>query len=398
MRHKTLLSFLFLTLFISGCTTMTPLNRAAKSCDLPAAKTLIDRGSDVNEKSSGSWETTPLHLAVYHCEDGEALKMITALAEKGAAIDARDNYGLTPLLIAAGGKPKSALYLLGRGADAGAKDNYGNTPLILAARAGNPDLIRALTEKAADVNASNDEGSTPLIGASIHGDIGIVRYLLGKGADPLHRDGYGKTARDYAVSHGRDDVAGLLRETESRPEFAMQRASAETRIKGIVAAVMGCMMPEIREYSIGISDDRRPNASVNISGQITFTKGALRVWDDETLTFIAAHEIAHDKLGHVSKKIAASAVTTGFMIIANHFIPGIGLLNQAINPAIVNNFSKAQEYEADKLASESCEKCFGLTKEKQMEIMKRIRKTSSEGGGFWATHPSWSDRIENIKQ
>jgi ankyrin repeat protein len=398
MRYKPILSLVFFALFISGCTTMSPLNKAVKSCDLPAMNTLIVQGSNVNEKSSGKWETTSLHLAVYHCEDEEALKMIIALTDKGAALDTRDNYGLTPLLIAVNSKPKSALYLISKGADTGIKDNYGNTPLILAAKTNNLELIKALTQKSADVNAYNDEGNTPLINASIYGDVNIVKYLIEKGADPLHKDSYGNTARDYAKGPDKSDVAKLLKETENKPEFVKKRTYPETRIKHVVARVMGCMMPEIKEYSIAISSDYQPNASVNISGKITFTQGALRKWDDETLTFIAAHEIAHDKLGHVGKKIAASAVTTGVMIVAGHFIPGLGLLNYAINPAIVNNYSKTQEYDADKLASESCEKCFGMTKARQVEIMKNIRKTSSEGGGFWASHPSWSDRIENIKQ
>lgn len=398
MRFIFILSFIFLALFVSGCTTMSPLNKAAKECDLPAMNKLISRGNDVNERSSGNGETTPLHLAVYHCEDEEALKMIKALADKGAALDAKDSRGLTPLIIAALGKQKSALYLVSRGADVDAKDNFGNTPLIVAARKNNLDLIRALIQKNANVNEYNNEGSTPLITASIYGDIDTVRYLIEKGADPLHRDNEGRTARDYAVSSNKNDVADLLIKTETRPEAVKKQAVPASGIKDIVARVTACMMPEAKEYAVAISGEKQPNASVNISGQITFTQGALKAWDDETLTFIAAHEIAHDKLGHVSKKIAASAVTTGVMIIANRFIPGIGLLNHLINPAIVNNYSKTQEYDADKLASESCEKCFGMTKARQVEIMKNIQKTSSGGGGFWASHPSWSDRIENIKQ
>ncbi len=31
-------------------------------------------------------------------------------------------------------------------------------------------------------------------------------------------------------------------------------------------------------------------------------KEALEKFDDDALTFLAAHEIAHDKLGHVAKK------------------------------------------------------------------------------------------------
>jgi ankyrin repeat protein len=389
---------LFLILSLSACTTMTPLTKATKECDLSATRTLIAHGSSVNETSSGKWTATPLHMAAYHCSDEEALKIIRVLVDQGAALETKDNDGQTPLLIATQGKPKSALYLIEHGANIGARDGSGNSPMIHAAAAGSLDMTKALILRKADVNAYNTEGVTPLINAAIYGDIALVKVLLDAGGDPLHRDVDGKSARDYALSYKNNDAADLLRETEKRPEFVKPRTQRVVRIKSIVERVTECMMPETKEYAIAISNDTQPNASVNLSGQIIFTEGALSLWDDDTLTFIAAHEIAHDKLGHVGKKIAVSAATTGVMIIANFFIPGVGLLNHALNPALVNNYSKTQELEADKLASESCEKCFGMTNVKQIEIMMQMRKTSREGGGFWATHPAWSERIKNIKQ
>ncbi len=78
------------------------------------------------------------------------------------------------------------------------------------------------------------------------------------------------------------------------------------RIYSIVYKVGKCINPDV-DYDVFISDKNEPNAWVNISGNITFTKEALEKFDNDTLTFVAAHEIAHDKLGHVAKKIAVSS-------------------------------------------------------------------------------------------
>ena len=120
-------------------------------------------------------------------------------------------------------------------------------------------------------------------------------------------------------------------------------------------------------------------------------------FDDDTVTFIMAHELSHAKLNHVRSRRILSGGITATMIAVGVFIPGAGLLNHAINPAAVNNFAKPQELEADKLASETCLK-LGIPISKQIEIMNDLRKLSKDGGGFWSQHPSWDDRIQNISR
>ncbi len=384
-------------LLLSACTTMTPLTKAARDCDLQAVRQLA-AGSGMSEPAGGDAKASPLHMAAASCGDAQALSIVRTLVERGAAADPRDGEGRTPLMIAAGGKPQTALFLVEKGADVRARDNAGNTPLILAAAANNREIAETLVRSKADVDTANGEGVTPLINAAIYGDAALVKLLLDAGADPFPGDSSGRGALDYAASYRKEASAELLREAEALREAAAGLPQQIVRIRAIVGRVTGCLMPEAKTYTVGISRDRRANASVNLSGQIVFTQGALRLWDDDTLTFVAAHEIAHDKLGHVGKKIAVSAVTSGIMLVADFFIPGVGLLNHAVNPAVVNNYSKTQELEADKTASEACGKCFGMTSEKQIAIMTKIRQTSQEGGGFWASHPAWSERIENIRK
>jgi len=53
--------------------------------------------------------------------------------------------------------------LINAGADVNAKDNYGTTPLIFAAISGSTEIMQALIDKNADVNAKDRNGRTALI-------------------------------------------------------------------------------------------------------------------------------------------------------------------------------------------------------------------------------------------
>lgn len=121
------------------------------------------------------------------------------------------------------------------------------------------------------------------------------------------------------------------------------------------------------------------------------------IFDDDTITFVMAHELSHAKLNHISHKRVVSYATTGLFFIAGAFIPGAGLLNWVVNPAVTNNYSKTQEYEADKLASEVLTNCFKMPIERQIQIIQAMQTMTKDGGGFWDQHPSWADRMKNIK-
>ncbi len=126
-----------------------------------------------------------------------------------------------------------------------------------------------------------------------------------------------------------------------------------------------------------------------------FTEGVFK-YQDETLLFITAHEMAHDKLGHLKKAQGLSYAVTGAMLALNVFVPGAGYLNHAVNPAVVNNFTKSQEMDADKLASEVSDKCLGIPIAQQTIIMRTLSLEIEDSGGFWDRHPSWEDRIKNV--
>lgn len=395
-------------LFISGCAARSPLIKASQEGDTFTTEKLIKEGANINEPDKDGYN--PLMYATWSGK----IETVKILLNKGANVNKRDKEGYTPLLWASSyGYLDIAKLFIDSGSDINARSNDKSCPLLLALAANNNELSMLLINKGADTNVEDSNGTTPLILSVINGDYEIAKLLIEKGADLFAADSSGYKASDYvkfSLKTGKrvfkpNDYErnlaflDLIKKAENAQILTGRMNTKNpktTRIYSIAYKVSRCINPDIN-YDVFISDKEEPNAWVNVSGNITFTKGALKKFDDDTLTFMAAHEIAHDKLGHVTKKVAVSSTITGVMIVANVLLPGVGLLNYIINPTITNNYSKVQEYDADKLASDFCAQCFDMSLEKQTAIMQKIEIISkSSGGGFWATHPSWHDRIKNI--
>ena len=58
--------------------------------------------------------------------------------------------------------------LISEGAEVNAKDEYGMTPLLYATWKSSPEIVQLLIEKGADVNARNTDGRTPLTIAAMN--------------------------------------------------------------------------------------------------------------------------------------------------------------------------------------------------------------------------------------
>ena len=103
------------------------------------------------------------------------------------------------------------------GAAVDAVDEARNTALIYAARDSHGEIAAMLIAAGAAVDWIDGEGVTPLILASYKGHVEIVRLLLAHGANPSIRDGWKRTAHDYAARRGADDeIANLLRQAVRR--------------------------------------------------------------------------------------------------------------------------------------------------------------------------------------
>ncbi|MFN7971001.1 MAG: ankyrin repeat domain-containing protein [Acidobacteriota bacterium] len=110
------------------------------------------------------------------------VRIAGTLASAGAALDARDDDGSTPLAVAVGlgfYEIAEALLDLGAQPDLAAKD--GTTPLMLASEKGDLEMVRRLLSCRADPCAVAHDGTSPIYLAR---SLEIARELEAWGADP----------------------------------------------------------------------------------------------------------------------------------------------------------------------------------------------------------------------
>ncbi len=115
------------------------------------------------------------------------------LIEKGADVNAHNDFDATALLWAAR-DPEKARLLVERGADVNARSKQGRTPLMLASLLqGGAPTVAMLLAKGAAVNVQDGRGDTALGLAATIGEVEIMRLLLAGGADPSVRNSRGET-------------------------------------------------------------------------------------------------------------------------------------------------------------------------------------------------------------
>jgi ankyrin repeat protein len=83
-----------------------------------------------------------------------------------------------------------------------AKDQYGWTPLLMAAKQGHTPIVRLLVEAGADINEVWPYGYTALAAAAFAGSAETVAYLLDRGADPDPNPGGGHPLRQWMRVYG----------------------------------------------------------------------------------------------------------------------------------------------------------------------------------------------------
>ncbi|OCL00089.1 putative kinesin [Cenococcum geophilum 1.58] len=152
-----------------------------------------------------------LHAAVRNGLSTSAEVLLTV----GADVNARDQFGWTPLSRAAGGGHEAVVKLLletGK-ANVDSKDNdSGRTPLSRAAEGGHEAVVGLLLETGkVDVDSGDNNGQTPLSRAAEGGHEAVVKLLLETGKVDV--DPSGRTPLSRAAEGGHEAVVKLLFET-----------------------------------------------------------------------------------------------------------------------------------------------------------------------------------------
>ena len=167
-------------------------------------KILLDAGADPNITDHG--KDSSLHSAIRgRCSADTVMEII----HHGADIDAVNDIGETPLLIACStGQTESVKLLLKLKADPSIANIDGYTSLHSAVNC-STETLKEIIDHGADVNSVSKRGRTALLLGCLNGHMDSVKYLLGAGADPTIADEEGFSCL-YAAIAGHCDPDTLL--------------------------------------------------------------------------------------------------------------------------------------------------------------------------------------------
>lgn len=134
----------------------TALMHAAHAGHLEAVKVLLAAGAAPDFKSEQGW--TALTKAAYNAETECGYpQIIAALHEAGAELDTRIFFGITPLMLAAGGGDAGVVeWLINNGADVLAANDGGRTARLMANDKFYVDVINLLTDAERQLGISED--------------------------------------------------------------------------------------------------------------------------------------------------------------------------------------------------------------------------------------------------
>ncbi len=178
---------------------------AAEGGHSEIVKILIEKGANVNAKDN--FERTAFHLA---SERGH-LEIVQCLLVKGADVNAKVYWKRTALHLASEtGHLKTVQCLIDNGADVSAKDKLEISALHLASEKGHLEIVQYLNAKGADINAKDEDKQTALHLASREGHLKNVQCLIEKGANVNAKDEDNQTALHFASERGHLEIVQCL--------------------------------------------------------------------------------------------------------------------------------------------------------------------------------------------
>ena len=139
------------------------------------------------------------------------MPIVRALLEQGAAVNAKDRWGGTPLRDAVRqGRLEVAAELRSKGGILGYDEVAASGELCELAKRGSLDLLQLLLQCGCEANAADYDGRRPLHLAASEGNKQIVELLLREGANRETLDRWGNTALDDAVRQKHAHVEAVL--------------------------------------------------------------------------------------------------------------------------------------------------------------------------------------------
>ena len=192
MKMKTLGTIGASILLMATTALADPIHDAAMNDNLAGVQAELDKGVGVNAKND--YGETPLDMAVWYNGETEIAALLRKQGGKHGVINGA----------AAGGDIEAVKDFLAAGTDVNTKDGWEWTPLHNAAWWGHKEMVELLLANGAGVNAKNNKGWTPLHMAAINGHNEIVGLLVAGGADVNSKNNNGETPTDLAAGRVAD--------------------------------------------------------------------------------------------------------------------------------------------------------------------------------------------------
>lgn len=178
----------------------TPLSIASKNRYKNICELLIENMTSVNVNEDYNFNRgKPLHWAVVNNRKDICELLVI---KKGAIVDVKDTYGVTPLYVACEcGYKDICEFLLDQGADLNLQDSANLSYPLHAAASNNKEITEMLIVRGAfrHVNAKNRNGDTPLLKSSSRGSFENSKILLENGANVNEKNMHGYTPLHLAI-------------------------------------------------------------------------------------------------------------------------------------------------------------------------------------------------------
>ena len=177
------------------------------------------------------------------------------------------------------------------------------------------------------------------------------------------------------------------------------------------AIVINSPRPDVfNGYRVAILDTNEINAFATPGGHIFLTRGLINSsTSEDTLAAVIAHELAHIQLAHGYAIIKQSRLNQAFGQAAkdvsgaagkdfDKITETFGLSVDVVVTALLNGYSREQEFEADSTAMSLLD-LSGYEPSSLMDVLRVLeRNQPGRPGGFNKTHPTPAQRIDNANK
>jgi putative metalloprotease len=185
-----------------------------------------------------------------------------------------------------------------------------------------------------------------------------------------------------------------------RPAAAkLDPAQAERLQRVMIPLLKGMNRPlDPGQVKVAVVDDPSINAANAGGGQFLVTTGLLQKANDEQLRGVLAHELAHEDLNHVAKAQVLGAGLNIGAVILDQIFPGSGAITPIAGELVARGYSRNEEYAADRHGVDILERA-GYPPQTMVDTLRwLVQNTGGSKGGFLATHPGTTDRIEALQK